>query len=133
MTAKPSFPSASAAVAPPAAPHAHVRLAGLGGAHRTEAAPAVVEPTPEHHEHEHEHEHEHDHRHGHDEAGHAAHGHGGGHVHSHAHAHAHAPVATARPGASLLRMSLVERLAIAGLVSGVIWLGVFWASRPIGG
>ena len=72
-------------------------------------------------------EHGHDHRHGHDEAGHAAHGHGGGH------AHAHAPVATARPGASLVRMSLVERLAIAGLVSGVIWLGVFWASRPIGG
>lgn len=74
-------------------------------------------------------EHGHDHRHGHDEAGHAAHGHGGGHAHS----HAHAPVATARPGASLVRMSLVERLAIAGLVSGVIWLGVFWASRPIGG
>lgn len=76
-------------------------------------------------------EHGHDHRHGHDEAGHAAHGHGGGHAHSHS--HSHAPVATVRPGASLVRMSLVERLAIAGLVSGVIWLGVFWASRPIGG
>ena len=70
--------------------------------------------------------------HGHD------HGHGDAHRHDHAHTHAHAhvhaptPAALPRPGWSLVRASLVERLALAGGVSGAIWLGVAWALRPIG-
>jgi hypothetical protein len=53
------------------------------------------------------------------------------HVHDHAspHAHAHGPAVRALPGASLLRMSLAARLAIAGGFVAAIWLAVFWAIR----
>ena len=53
------------------------------------------------------------------------HGHGHGH-HDHA-AHHHAPVKPARPPASLLRMSALQRLALAGGAVAAIWVGVFWA------
>jgi hypothetical protein len=51
-----------------------------------------------------------------------AHAHGGAHHH---HDHAH----VAAPPLSLLRMSLVERLAGASAVVVAIWLAVFWALR----
>jgi hypothetical protein len=71
--------------------------------------------------------HGHGHTHGHD------HSHAHDHTHAHAHAHAHAPAGAPRPGVSLVRMSLVERLTVALVVSGLIWGGVLWAMRPIGG
>ena len=67
---------------------------------------------PPAHEHEHHHGHEHELEHGHH------HGHG---------------VRTVRPGPSLLRASVTVRLAIAGGLSGLIWLAVVWARLPIGG
>ena len=53
-------------------------------------------------------------------------------AHSHApgdtHAHDHAPAARrAAPAASLLRMSIAGRLAIALGLTALIWLCVFWA------
>lgn len=42
------------------------------------------------------------------------------------HAHSHAPArATVRVGASLLRMSVVGRLAIAAVGVALIWAGVY--------
>ena len=61
----------------------------------------------------HEHDHGHEHAHGH---GHAPHDHA-----------AHAPVKPARPPASLLRMSALQRLALSGGAVAAIWVGVFWA------
>jgi hypothetical protein len=53
------------------------------------------------------------------------------HPHGHAHApHARAPLVKAqpaRPPASLLRMSALQRLAISGGAVAAIWAGVFWA------
>lgn len=67
-------------------------------------------------------------------SGHAhVHGHSHGHAHDHGHdhapgdgAHAHGP-RRASPGLSLLRMSSLQRLAIALAFVAAIWLGVFWA------
>ena len=73
--------------------------------------------------HDHNHAHDHDHAHAH------------GHVHDHAHGHddhhghAHDPSAVVAPGPSLLRMSALERLAGAGVLSALIWLGVTWAMQ----
>ena len=62
-----------------------------------------------------------------------AHDHAPGHVHQHAAAHSHAPALTiprrAAPAASLLRMSLAQRLAIASGLTALIWIAVFWALR----
>ena len=59
------------------------------------------------------HEHDHEHGHGHAQA-------------THAHApHSHAR--PARPPASLLRMSALQRLALSGGAVAAIWAGVFWA------
>jgi len=64
----------------------------------------------------------------------SAHAHQHSHDHEHGHAHAHAPAHahdhSARrsdPGVSLLRMSSLQRLAIALALVVAIWLGVFWA------
>ena len=54
------------------------------------------------------------------------HSHGHSHDHEHAHEHAHGP-RRASPGLSLLRMSSLQRLAIAFAFVAAIWLGVFWA------
>jgi hypothetical protein len=59
--------------------------------------------------------------------------HGEAHAHAHAHAHVHdharAPSLASRAavGRSLLRLSLAERLAIAGVFVAGIWLSVYWA------
>jgi hypothetical protein len=67
------------------------------------------------HAHAHDHGHAHDHTHPHD------------HAHE-AHSHGHASVARrAEPGLSLLRMSALQRLAIALALVAAIWLGVGWA------
>ncbi|MCB1545520.1 MAG: hypothetical protein KDJ30_14935 [Rhodoblastus sp.] len=60
---------------------------------------------------------------------HAHHDHDHGHAHDHGdhHGHAHDPAAIVAPGPSLLRMSALERLAGAGVLSAMIWLGVKWA------
>ena len=60
---------------------------------------------------------------------HAHHDHDHGHAHDHGdhHGHAHDPAAIVAPGPSLLRMSALERLAGAGVLSALIWLGVKWA------
>ena len=68
------------------------------------------------HDHRHHHHHHHDHDHAHHTHGHDDH-----------HGHAHDPAAVVAPGPSLLRMSALERLAGAGVLSGLIWLGVKWA------
>jgi hypothetical protein len=60
----------------------------------------------------------HDHDHGHATTG--------GHVHSHV--LAGRPHPRNAPGRSLLRMSLGERLGIAGVFVAGIWLAVFWAT-----
>ena len=62
------------------------------------------------HRHDHGHEHEHEHGHGHDH-----------------HGHAHDPAAVAAPGPSLLRMSALDRLLGAGVLSALIWAAVKWA------
>ncbi len=52
------------------------------------------------------------------------------HDHEHSHGHAHAPhshAQPARPPASLLRMSALQRLALSGGAVAAIWAGVFWA------
>ena len=49
--------------------------------------------------------------------------------HSH-HTHAQTTVRPAqRPGFSLLRLSVVERLGVALFFVALIWAGVFWAIR----
>ena len=60
---------------------------------------------------------------------HAHHDHDHGHAHDHGdhHGHAHDPAAIVAPGPSMLRMSALERLAGAGVLSAMIWLGVKWA------
>jgi hypothetical protein len=55
--------------------------------------------------------------------------------HSHAHRHPdgggrHDHPEPVAPPLSLLRMSLVQRLAWAAAAVAVIWIGVFWAMRP---
>lgn len=63
--------------------------------------------------------------HNHDHHGHA-HGHGdAGHEH---HGHAHDPAAVVAPRLSLLRMSALDRLLGAAVLSALIWLGVKWAA-----
>jgi hypothetical protein len=47
-------------------------------------------------------------------------------VHHHP-AHHHAVHAPFRPGRSLFRMGLGERLAIAGVISAGLWLAITWA------
>lgn len=64
-----------------------------------------------------------------------AHDHAAGHSIAHAHSHAPAPATPvvarrAVPAASLLRMSLAGRLAIAAGLVALIWISVFWALRP---
>jgi hypothetical protein len=44
------------------------------------------------------------------------------------HSHSHAPSAEAG-GASVLRASALLRLAAAGGLAALLWLGVFWATR----
>ncbi|MBX9760392.1 MAG: hypothetical protein K2Y29_16555 [Beijerinckiaceae bacterium] len=60
-----------------------------------------------------------------------AHAHDHGHEHDHAHDHpSHDHTSAARraePGLSLLRMSALQRLAIALALVAAIWLGVAWA------
>ena len=59
----------------------------------------------------------------------------GHHHHGHAHDHAHShetvqltpQVRSVHPSASLLRMSIAGRWALAGGVIAAIWAGVFWA------
>lgn len=63
----------------------------------------------------HDHDHDHGHRHGSGDADH--------------HGHAHDPAAVAIPGFSLLRLSALDRLAGSLVLSGAIWLGVWWALR----
>ncbi len=63
----------------------------------------------------------HDHNQTHSHGGHAAHAHA-----AHGHSHEHAP-RRAHPGVSLLRMSSLQRLALALTLVGAIWLSVFWA------
>lgn len=70
---------------------------------------------------------DHDHRHHHPGHDHAHHAHGRSHGDADHHGHAHDPSAVVAPGPSLLRMSALERLAGAGLISALIWLGVKWA------
>lgn len=62
----------------------------------------------------------HDHKHSHE--GHAAHAHA-----PHGHSHENAPARRANPGVSLLRMSSMQRLALASALVAAIWLSVFWA------
>ena len=65
------------------------------------------------------------------------HDHAHDHGPSHSHGHSHAPALTetvftprrAMPAASVLRMSLAQRLAIALGAIAAIWLCVFWAMR----
>jgi hypothetical protein len=60
------------------------------------------------------------------------HSHDHAHNHSHAHGdhhgHAHDP-SLVSPAFSLLRLSALERLAGAGALSALVWLGVWWALR----
>lgn len=46
------------------------------------------------------------------------------HHHHHPHGHAHPPAAVA---ASILRLSVVERLAVVSVLIALIWAAVFWA------
>ncbi len=70
--------------------------------------------------HEHDHNHKHDHPHD--------HAHGYAQAHADSGAHDHEPTARrADPGVSLLRMSSVQRLAVASVLVAAVWLGVFWA------
>ena len=61
----------------------------------------------------------HDHAHSHDH---------GSEPHGDHHGHAHDP-SLVLPAFSLLRLSALERLAGAGALSAVVWLGVWWALR----
>lgn len=64
------------------------------------------------------HDHDHDHDHG---------------APGHAHLHEHRSRVPVRVAPSLIRASSVLRLAVAGLVSVLIWVGVLWACLPIAG
>lgn len=69
---------------------------------------------------EHGHVHSHDHGHSHDHA----HNHAHSHAHAAHHGHSHAPGErhpAARPGFSLLRLSAVQRLAIALPLAALVW------------
>ena len=59
------------------------------------------------------------------------HDHGHTHVHGRSHAPhdhaAHSPAQPARPPASLLRMSALQRVTLSGGAVAAIWAGVFWA------
>ncbi|MBN9059355.1 MULTISPECIES: hypothetical protein [Kaistia] len=78
-----------------------------------------------------------DHAHSHEGHDHEGKGHGRPHDHDLGHVHSHAagaPVArdfdTALPRSyrrSMFLASAVERLVIAALLVGLIWLGIFWA------
>ena len=48
------------------------------------------------------------------------------HHHHHHPGHVHPP---ATVHASILRLSMLERVAAAGVVVGLIWAAVFWAMR----
>ncbi len=61
------------------------------------------------------------------------HEHGHLHDHDHDHDHAHGPAMPARLPFSLVRMSLVGRLAIAAGVAALLWGATLWAVTPIGG
>ena len=50
-----------------------------------------------------------------------------GHDHPHDHGHAHDPRAIHVPGFSLFRLSVAARLAGAGALSALLWVGVLWA------
>lgn len=55
------------------------------------------------------------------------HHHHGGHHHHHHHAgHAHPP-ASVHP--SILRLSALQRLAVAGGLIALLWIAAFWAMR----
>ena len=63
-----------------------------------------------------------------------AHGHVSGHGHGHEHDHAHGRGSgreAIAPGFSLVRASLVVRLAIAVGLSTGVWAAVLWARLPI--
>ncbi|MCX5517229.1 hypothetical protein OSH10_02170 [Kaistia defluvii] len=58
------------------------------------------------------------------------HGHSHGHAHSAGHVHAAPHDAVAIPRAykhSMFLASAIERLVIAVLLIGLIWIGIFWA------
>ena len=59
------------------------------------------------------------------------HDHGREHAHGRSHAPhdhaAHSPAQPARPPASLLRMSALQRVTLSGGAVAAIWAGVFWA------
>ena len=61
----------------------------------------------------------------------SVHTHADNHGHAHGHVHSHVlagkPHPRNAPGRSLLRMSIVERMAIAGVFVAAIWLAVAWA------
>jgi hypothetical protein len=44
-----------------------------------------------------------------------------------AHEHHHPAPASFRPGRSLFRMGVLERLGIAGVISLGLWLAIAWA------
>jgi len=46
------------------------------------------------------------------------------HHHHHPHGHAHPPTAVAP---SILRLSVLERLAAVSVLIGLIWAAVYWA------
>jgi hypothetical protein len=48
------------------------------------------------------------------------------HHHHHPHGHAHPPAAV---GASILRLSVVQRLAFAAVLTALVWAAVIWAMR----
>ncbi len=48
------------------------------------------------------------------------------HHHRHPHGHAHPPAAV---GPSILRLSVVERLLVAVVLSGLVWAAVIWVMR----
>lgn len=48
------------------------------------------------------------------------------HHHHHPHGHAHPPASI---GPSILRLSVVERLVFAAVLTGLVWAAVIWAMR----
>ena len=57
------------------------------------------------------------------------HAHGGDHAHVHVHVLEGRPHPHRRVGVSLLRMSALQRLAVAGAAVACVWLAVLWALR----
>jgi hypothetical protein len=51
------------------------------------------------------------------------------HHHHHVHSHPGRPHPPAPPPASILRLSVWQRLAMAGALSALMWLAVLWAMR----